>query len=78
MKNLGLLKGGMCLAEDGQHWGINESSIWNIWDKEYEIRPTFWWAVLAYSFCDGNLAYSMQFQVMDVQTYHMYDIDKLE
>jgi hypothetical protein len=41
-----LLEGGISLVEIGQHYGKNELSIHNIWDKEQDLRPSFGWAVL--------------------------------
>jgi hypothetical protein len=31
-----------------------------------------------HSTCNSNVAYSMQFQIMDVQTYFMYSLGKFE
>jgi hypothetical protein len=50
----------------------NESSIHSIQNKEHEIRSRNKINVCSCNSCDNNIAYSMQFQIIDSQTYYTY------
>jgi hypothetical protein len=38
-----LFKGSMSLVKDEWCYVQNESSMCSIWDKEHEIKSSFWW-----------------------------------
>jgi hypothetical protein len=77
-------KDSMSLTEVGWCYGKNESAHVSdifIWDKVHEIRSVFWWAILMCAtviHVTVIVAYCMQFQTMDAQTYCTYVMEKFE